>query len=720
LILVPYASLQEQLFIGMYEILTSSFRALNSFLAAGIAITAFSLLLYAFSFNLRDRVARSFALILVCVVIVFVGEALGSVAKSPELLEFWLRLQWVGIIFLPASYLHFSDALLATTGRPSRGRRLLVIRLMALLSFGFVLALPTQLLVGPLDYQAIPAPHLVRTSLTWVFAVFYLLAMLISWINFVRAYQRTVTSTTRRRMSYLLLGALAPALGSYPYLLFGSGLAARAPLLFWITVTISNLFVTFLLILMAYAVAFFGVPWPDRVVKRRLFKWLMRGPVTASTVLVITTVVRRVGAHYGIDLSAIIPAVMVGAILLLEHLITLVSPVWERWLFFGKDRSDLERLQTLDERLLTMGDLQQFLEAILAAVCDRLQVSKAFIATLSDQGLENLIMIGGDNSLEGEDIPVRSIQAAWKNGKARPLSQSTQGQNGQHGAEQLYFSWGDYWLAPLYNEDSESEELIGLLGVNHKSEQEATLDHEQVEALRLLAHRAALAIGDRYQQERAFSSLVELTPKMEMIQRLRAAARYDGTDVLTSPDIPIERTDLSSLVKDALTHYWGGPKLTASPLLKLQVVQKTAQEQDESSINALRTILRTAINQVRPEGERRFTAEWILYNILELKFMEGRKVREVAMRLAVSEADLYRKQRVAIEAVAKAIINMEKEVIRATPEGVPAGVEITRAAERNHRDGPNHSAAGLRPATKQETIENARGGILNGKQNSLP
>ncbi len=37
---------------------------------------------------------------------------------------------------------------------------------------------------------------------------------------------------------------------------------------------------------------------------------------------------------------------------------------------------------------------------------------------------------------------------------------------------------------------------------------------------------------------------------------------------------------------------------------------------------------------------------WILYNILEMKFLEGKKVREVAMRLAMSEADLYRKQRV--------------------------------------------------------------------------
>ena len=44
-----------------------------------------------------------------------------------------------------------------------------------------------------------------------------------------------------------------------------------------------------------------------------------------------------------------------------------------------------------------------------------------------------------------------------------------------------------------------------------------------------------------------------------------------------------------------------------------------------------------------------------------MKFIEGRKVREVAKRLAMSEADLYRKQRVAVEAVAHAIVAMEQD-----------------------------------------------------------
>ena len=52
----------------------------------------------------------------------------------------------------------------------------------------------------------------------------------------------------------------------------------------------------------------------------------------------------------------------------------------------------------------------------------------------------------------------------------------------------------------------------------------------------------------------------------------------------------------------------------------------------------------------------------MLYNILEMKFLEGRKVRDVAMRLAMSEADLYRKQRIAIEEVTKAIAEMERDI----------------------------------------------------------
>lgn len=645
----------------MYDLLVTTLRSLNGLLTAGISILAFSMLLYALSFNLRDRVARSFALILSCVVFVFVGEALSSVTDAPPQLEFWLRIQWVGIVLMPAAYFHFSDALLSTTGKPSRGRRRFAVRLLYVLAILFLAAVPLGLLVGPLIQTSEPAPHLQRTWLTWVFTAFYISVMALAWWNLWRAHQRTVTSASQRRMTYLLAGSAAPALGAFPYLLFGSGFASQHPLFFWLAVTLTNLLLSVLLVLMAYAVAFFGVPWPDRVVKRRLFKWVMRGPVTASGVLAITTVIRRLANRAEVDVSAALPVIMVGSILIFEHLITLAAPFWERWLFLGRDRADLELIQTLDERVLTIGDLQQFLEAILAAVCDRLQASTAFMATLGAQGLEIFVTIGGENPLEGDELSTNLLQEVVRNGTHWEL-----------------FEWGDYWLVPLFTQNGDEDQLLGLLGV--RKEAEENLDAEQLEALAILTERAAIAISDRYQQQQAFSSLEELTPQMDMIQRLRAASRYDGTEILTTPDIAIKNEELSPWVKDALSHYWGGPKLTQSPLLNLQVVQQTAEEREENPTNALRAILRTAIENVRPEGERRFTAEWILYNILEMKFMEGRKVREIAMRLAVSEADLYRKQRVAIEAVANAIVDMEQE---AREGGQPIAVEARARLEED-------------------------------------
>ena len=72
--------------------------------------------------------------------------------------------------------------------------------------------------------------------------------------------------------------------------------------------------------------------------------------------------------------------------------------------------------------------------------------------------------------------------------------------------------------------------------------------------------------------------------------------------------------------------------------------------------------LKQAIEHMRPDGQRKMTApEWVLYNILELKFLQGRRVREIALRLAMSESDLYRKQRVAIEEVARVLADMERE-----------------------------------------------------------
>ena len=627
--------------------LLAGMRVINEILTAGVAITAFSLFLYALTFNLRNRVARSFALILLCVVVVFTAESMQNDTVPNWGLELLLRLQWFGIVFLPAAYLHLSDALLVTAGMPSRGRRRQAIRLIYLVSAIFLLLLSYGYLLGDFVAQGQPAPHLERTFWTEVFSLYYLVVMIWAWVNFIRAFRQMLTRSGRRRMLYLMAGATAPALGSYPYLMYGSSFASEHLFLFWSSVLAINLLVGGLVVVMAYAVAFFGVSWPDRLVKSRLFKWILRGPVTASITLGFMTLVRRGGELYAGEIySAFVPLTMILSVLLMEHTITILAPLWERNLFFGGDKEELLLLQNIEERLLTRNDLQQFLEAVLAAVRDHLQSPSAFIAALDGDDLALVSMAGSKNMLPEENFPDVLRVPEIKKGQLRQE-----------------FTWGDFWILPLRERKGEFDRdelppLLGILGVAHQSFEK--IDDDQREALWLLADRATLALEDRQLQQVVFQSLQNLQPQAEALQRWRASGRYDSKASMLSTSLPPEG-DLVNWVKDALSHYWGGPKLSGSPLMDLDIVRQERTEHDGNATNALRAILRKGVDNIRPEGKRGFTGEWVLFNILEMKFIEGHKVREVAARLAMSEADLYRKQRVAVEAVANLVFQMEAE-----------------------------------------------------------
>jgi hypothetical protein len=619
---------------------------LNQILTAGNTITAFSLLLYALTFNLRERVARSLAGLLACVTIAYFGDVLVATSSEIPETEIWLRLQWVGIAFVPAAYVQLSDALLAATGRPSRGRRSSVVWLSYILG-GYFLAEAAfgDSLAGTV-VVADSALYLQPGPIFWVFTLFMLVNLSFAGVNYYRAYMRCLTRSSRRRMRYLMAGSIGPLLGSYPFLMLSGRLLVSHEVLFWGILIVINAFVTGQLILMAYAVAYFGVEIPDRVVKSRLFQWILRGPVVASTTLSLTVIVNRGARILGYENSRVVPFIMVASILLQQFLITLIRRPIERWFFYGQDRGDVSRLQLLEERLLTTGDLQQFLESILNAACDLLGVGSAFIAVVGPQGLELEVAVGPDDPFRGtEDLP--------------PLIVSEdRAESDQLGS---IFTWDVYWLMPLRL--AEPAEVIGLLGLRARSDAPDFSSDEEAR-IQTLIERATIALAERKLQREVFAVVDRLVPQVEAIQRLRAEARYLGAEALTEPVEGIgTEEDLNNLVREALGHYWGGPRLTQSPLLGLRVVRKAASDYDGNPVKALRGILKDAIDQFRPEGERRFTAEWMLYNILELKFLQGRKVRDVALKLAMSEADLYRKQRVAIEAVAEAIASMEREVV---------------------------------------------------------
>ncbi|MGB2894997.1 MAG: histidine kinase N-terminal 7TM domain-containing protein [Anaerolineales bacterium] len=630
---------------------------LNQILTAGNTITAFSLLLYALTFNMREKVARSLAVLLACVAVVYFGDVLVATTNYPAETEVWLRLQWLGISFVPAAYLQLSDALLAATGRPSRGRRSRLVGLSYLLSGLTLAGVAFGRLVAGEVVHADSVVYLRPGPLFPLFSVFLLINLILAGFNFWRAYKRCLTRSSKRRMRYLLAGSIGPLLAAYPWVMLGGSIFVSQSILFWGILIVINTFVAVQMVLMSYAVAYFGVEIPDRVVKARLFQWIFRGPFVASTVLALTVIVNRVAVMFGYENSRVVPFTMVASILILQYLITLVRRPVELWFFYGEDRGDVARLQLLEERLLTSGDLRQFLESILNATCDLLRIDSAFVAIVGADGLEMEIAVGSEDPLRGsKELP--------------PLMVTDHRQKFDVLGD--VFSWDVFWLIPLRL--TNPAEVIGFMGLRARDSLPDFTEEEE-EYLRTLLERATIALTERKLQLEVFAIVDRLVPQVETIQRIRAEARYAGSDALTAPVEGIgSEEDLMEFVREALGHYWGGPRLTSSPLLGLRVVRRAADEHEGNPVNALRAILRHAIDQVRPEGERRFTAEWMLYNILEMKFLQGRKVRDVAMKLAMSEADLYRKQRVAIEAVADTIANMERGAV-ASEEVVARKVE---------------------------------------------
>ena len=632
--------------INWQQTLLTFFHTLTDILTAGIAITAFSLLIFAFTYRIWDHLTVSFTLILICVTLVYAASSFTIIPQSSRVLEIVLKTSWIGIILLPAAYFNFSDALLTSTGKPSRGRRRAINILTFVVSGLFILSLPSTWLVGRVIIDQPPTPYLQHSILSAPFTIYFLFIMVLSWYNLVRSLRRSVTPTSRRRMMYLVVGAIGPAVGLFPFLLYGSDFASHNILLFWLISAVTGLFVWVLMVVMSYAVAFYGLPWPDRMVKSRMFRWLLRGPIAASITLATTTLVRRLGDVIGLDFSSLVVLVMVGTIVIFEIFIILFAPLWEKIFFSGRDRKDLGVIRSLEDRLLTQNDLRQFLEMILATICDRVQAKGAFLTALDSKEFETIVFIGR-TKINDEKFKQKLYQYLI-----------------QHPQLDKQIEWEGVFLVSLYKTDeSGNKKVIGVIGINGLRKD--LIEEEHQRALNRLAARAALALKDRRIQEQLIASLEILTPQVSAIQNLLAVGRYDQGKALIE-DIPLDQKKIDQWVKDSLTHLWGGPKLSDSPLLQLYIIQKiTSENEGKNPTFALREILRKSIQDIRPVGERQYTNEWILFNILEMKFIEGMKVRDIAHRLALSEADLYRKQRIAISAVATQLIKLEQEARQA-------------------------------------------------------
>ena len=629
----------------MLNLLVSALSLGNMILSSAIIIVSFSLFLYLAATNFRNSVARSFSALLAFLTVIYIGDVFLQRVGSESFADavIWLKFKWIGIAFIPATYMHFSDALLRSTNAYSRRRRVAVVLSYVASGTFLVLVALTNLVVR--DGFFFPqAAQFAAGPLFWLFAVFFFALTAWGVYNIRKARNRCLTSTTRRRMTYLALAFLAPALGVFPYLIIASFPAEFSPPLVLLLNLLAKAGVGLMVIVMAYTVAYQGAFSPDRIIKHNLIHYLLRGPLVATAVVGLMLSVPTVEKWLGLSRETILFATVIAAIVVLELGINLGKPFIDRVIFWG-DRDELERIQEIDKRLLTTSDLRQLLENVLSATCDLLRVQTGFVVAPEN----------GDWRLEtltGSREDVRHFLASAN------LSELIGGSNGA--AQGGFITHDGFWLWRLHARSGEG--VIGVLAVAARAVRPDLSEHE-TGLVTALTEQAELALEDRQLQQGMFNVLEEITSEIEMLQRARGKPRYTGALAQEhAEEEAVQSPEFHRAVKDAIDHYWGGPKLTDSPLLQLKIVQDSLDNYEGNPVRALRAQIAHAIESMKPDGKRSFTApEWLLYNILELKVIQGKKVREIAYQLALSESDLYRKQRVAIQEVAKTLATMEEQ-----------------------------------------------------------
>ncbi|MFP4321164.1 MAG: hypothetical protein ACLFTK_01790 [Anaerolineales bacterium] len=624
----------------------------NETLTAAIVILAASLLLYNLMRNFQDRVAQASAALLGCVTIAYTIDSIVGLDPEGQSLETWYRLQWIGLAFVPAAMFHLADALLATTGRPSRGRRRRILRMLYLLSgLLLILALFSDLIGQTL--VRFPVTYLAPGPVFPVYMAYFGVSLVVS-LRFVwRARARCLTTATRRRMTFFLLIFPAPGLGLFPYTplvdLFGNS-GVLSPVFLAIIFNLANLFVIFMLVFMAYPLSFFGTTKADRVVKTELLQFLLRSPFTAIVVLGAMVSAPRISNALGLNENDILIVSAIGVLLILQWAITVSMPLLEDIFIYTRDQDEAQRLRDLSERLLTRSDSKQLQEALLAAICDQFQAPSAFLAINHPTGPRLEQIIG-----EPPDADDQHLMHAHLNDLGNGWEADFQTAE----YPDLYL-WKRFWIMPLHDPshtEDQSTQVLGILGIWGR-EMPPNLSEDERHLLEVFRNRAAKILSDLRLQGRVFEAVDNFAAEASNPRNLGGISRYGHVqkELLEDPEA------FTDMVHGALRDFWGGPKLAESELIQLQVVQRAQDEHSGSPTRALQAVLTQAIDSLKPPGDRNMTTtEWILYNILDLRFLQGKKVSEVAPQLAMSESDFYRKQRVAIEEVARHITELERD-----------------------------------------------------------
>lgn len=628
---------------------------LNQLLSAAVLIVTFSLLAYIAMQNWRNDIARALLVLLSGVVVVYGGDLLLARATREATIEFLGRAQWLGIAVVPAAYIHLANGLFALGERQEQAQRSRWLVYLAYAGAGAVfllVALGTGLIVrgsllsGPIA-QFQPGP------LFWAYVLFLFTSSLVALAAILHSQRSALTFTQRRRLTYLGATFAAPGIGVFPFLMIGAPPSVPAGAIL-ILQAIASVIVAAMVTVMTYSVAFQGVLLPDRLIKQDFLRWWLYGPFIGIAIILFMQAVPLLERLLGLPQNTLLTFGVMLMTVLMPLFVSKVKPYLDA-LVYMQDHEEIDYLRSLPRNTFTRADLRTLLENSLVAICGALRVDSGFVVAPGDGGYTIRAVCGSRREVKRfvADYPLSELMPQLEQlpPRARDTLPPTD----------AFLSCGGFCLLPLHSPDGL---FLGALAVAYSPEQlrrGGGLAAETRQLISVLAHQMELALSTVQMQSQIFDALRGLGPELQSLQQIASRleqatpaslATIDG-EVVLDPAFP-------QLVKDALTQFWGGPKLADSPLMGLRTVKRVIQSQGGSPTRALQGVLRQAIGNLRPDEQLDPSAqEWLLYNLLEGRFLQRKTVRDVANRLAMSESDFYRKQRIAIEEVARQLALME-------------------------------------------------------------
>lgn len=614
---------------------------LNRFVGNIALILTFSLWAYLTIRSWGAPVARAQMLLLFGVFTAVAADVLVRDASDITLIETILRWSWIGIVLVPSSMMHMVLALVRQLQASQRFTWIIVGNYVLGVIIVALVVMTDAIVRAPLRTGV--APALTPQPLFSLVAVYAFSVMTVSWVMLWRLRAIVLTPGLRRRMSYMLVGWYGPFILSFPVLSLWPTADILPESIRLILGIVAAPIAAIFMMITAYSATFVGTNQPDRLVKYDFLRWWLYGPfigVSITLFLQIVPIMANV-TQLPADIWAVFGIMMMTVVM--PMLVTRIKPFLDQFIY-ANDHEDIDYLRTLPRTTFTQTDLRRFLENSLTVLCGASGSESAFVAAPDDYGVYTVKMTVGARRRIRQLFDAMSLELLFQQATLH--------------TEDTPFIIHEYGIVILRDPDGQ---IVGMLGMLHIDRIQRPEVQQLVTTLTRQIEHALVIVT---MQQRLLDTLRTMGPEMSSLQAMSSRIEQATPDALQSLEDDVAMMpEFANLVRDALAHYWGGPKLSESPLLGLKSVKRLRDSQGISPTKALQLVLRQAIDNIRPNPElvSLSSSEALLYNILDLRFIQGRKIRDTADRLALSESDLYRKQRVAIDEVARQLSLMEEQ-----------------------------------------------------------